>query len=107
MLEITPAEVKAKLDAGEPVHLLDVREETELAICALEGAEHIPMMSLFLGLRKTTAAQDAELVVLCHTGIRSLEAAQFLRMQGFESAKSLAGGIDAWSIEIDPAIPRY
>jgi rhodanese-related sulfurtransferase len=107
MLEITPEEVKAKLDAGEALHLLDVRERHELEICALEGAEHIPMMSLFLGLKKTVAAQDAEIVVLCHTGIRSLEAAQFLKMQGFENAKSLAGGIDAWAVSIDSSLARY
>ena len=107
MLEISVQDLKAKIDAGESVHLLDVREQQELAICALDGAEHIPMMSLFLGLKKTAAAQDAEVVVFCHTGVRSLEAAQFLRMQGFEDAKSLAGGIDAWAVAIDPSLARY
>ena len=107
MLEITVEEVKAKLDAGEPVHLLDVREQQELAICALDGVEHIPMMSLFLGLKKTAADQHAELVVVCHHGIRSLEAAQFLKMQGFENVKSMAGGMEAWAASIDPSMPRY
>jgi len=107
MLEITPEDLKAKLDGGEPVHLLDVREEQELAICALDGAEHIPMMSLFLGLKKTAAPQDAEVVVFCHTGVRSLEAAQFLKLQGFENVKSMAGGIDAWAVSIDRSLSRY
>ena len=107
MIETTPAEVKAKLDAGEPVHLIDVREPHEVAICAIEGAEHIPMMSLFLGLTKTEAAQDAEIVCVCHHGVRSLEAMKFLQMQGFENVKSLAGGVDAWATDVDPSMPRY
>ena len=107
MLEITPEEVKARLDAGDPLHLIDVREEQELAVCSLEGAEHIPMMSLFLGMKKTAAAQDASIVVVCHHGIRSLEATQFLKMQGFEDVKSMAGGVEAWAQRVDPSMPRY
>ena len=107
MLEITVEEVKRKLDAGEPLHLLDVREPEELAICALPGVEHIPMMQLFLGVQRTTANQDAEVVIICHHGIRSLEAAQFLRRQGFENAVSMAGGVAAWSQRIDPSFPTY
>lgn len=104
MGEISPAEVKERLDS---LHLIDVREQQELAICSLEGAEHIPMMSLFLGLTKTEAPQDAEIVVFCHHGVRSLEAMQFLAMQGFENVKSMAGGIDRWSLEVDSSVPRY
>ena len=107
MPELTPADVKSKLDAGETVHLIDVREDHELAICALDGAEHIPMMSLFLGLKKTEAAQDAPIVVFCHHGIRSLEAMKFLEMQGFENVQSMSGGIEAWSRTVDNTIARY
>lgn len=107
MLEITVEDVKAKLDGGEPLHLLDVREAQELSICSLEGAEHIPMMSLFLGLKKTAADQEAELIVICHHGIRSLEAAQFLQMQGFKNVKSMSGGVEAWATSIDPKMARY
>ena len=107
MIEITVKEVKAKLDAGEPVHLLDVREHQELEICSLPGAEHIPMMSLFTGIRKTSAAPDDEIVVFCHVGVRSFEAANFLRMQGYNNARSMAGGVEAWAQEIDPSMPRY
>jgi len=107
MLEITPEAVKAKLDAGEKLHLIDVREDQELAICSLPGAEHIPMMSLFLGLKKTAAAQDTPVVVICHHGIRSLEATQFLKMQGFEDVKSMSGGVDEWARKVDPTLPRY
>lgn len=107
MLEIGVEEVKRKLDAGEPIHLLDVREPEEIALCAFPGAEHIPMMQLFLGIQRTTAEQGAEVVIVCHHGIRSLEAAQFLRRQGFEKALSMAGGVEAWSQRIDPGLPRY
>ena len=107
MLEIRPEEVKAKLDAGEPLQLIDVREDQELAVCAIEGAEHISMMSLFLGLKKTAAAQDTPIVVICHHGIRSLEATKFLKMQGFEDVKSMAGGVEAWAQRVDPTMARY
>ncbi|HEX5138905.1 MAG TPA: rhodanese-like domain-containing protein [Planctomycetota bacterium] len=107
MIEITAAEVKAKLDRGERVRLLDVREPMELGICRIEGAEHIPMMQLFLGLKAPDAAPDDEIVVFCHVGVRSHEAAAFLRARGFPRARSLAGGIDAWALEVDPSVPRY
>lgn len=107
VLEISVQDLKEKLDAGERVHLLDVRQPEEVAVVALDGAEQIPMMDLFLGLRKTEAASDAEIVAFCHVGLRSLEAARFLRQQGFERACSLAGGIDAWSRLIEPDLPRY
>ncbi|MCK6460296.1 MAG: sulfurtransferase [Planctomycetes bacterium] len=107
MLEISVAEVKARLDRGEKVRLLDVREPHELAICRIEGAEHIPMMQLFLGMKAPAAAPDGEIVVFCHLGMRSFEAAAYLRSRGFPNARSLAGGIDAWATEIDPSVPRY
>lgn len=107
MIEITAAEVKARLDRGEKVRLLDVREPMELAICRIEGAEHIPMMQLFLGLKTPAAAPDDEIVVFCHLGVRSFEAAAFLRSRGFPRARSFAGGIDAWALQIDPTLRRY
>jgi rhodanese-related sulfurtransferase len=107
MIEIDAAEVKAKLDRGEKVHLVDVREAMELAICRIEGSEHIPMMQLFLGTKAPSAGPEDEIVVLCHHGVRSFEAAQHLRMKGFPRARSLAGGIDAWAAEVDPALRRY
>jgi rhodanese-related sulfurtransferase len=107
MLEITVEEVERRLDAGEAIHLLDVREPEEIAICALPDAEHIPMLQLFLGVQRTTAAQDDEVVIVCHHGIRSLEAARFLRRQGFEKAVSMAGGVAAWAQRIDPSFPTY
>jgi rhodanese-related sulfurtransferase len=107
MDEISVDEVRAKLERGDPLHLLDVREPEELAICSLEGAENIPMMDLFTGARRPAAGCDAELVVLCHHGVRSYEAAAFLRRMGFARAVSMAGGIDAWAERVDPAMRRY
>ena len=107
MLEISVEEVRDRVERGEAIHLLDVREPEEVAICTLPGAEHIPMLPLFAGLRVPSAAPDAEIVVYCHHGIRSFEAAQFLRLLGYRNARSLAGGIDAWSSRADPSMPRY
>jgi len=107
VLEITPAELQAKLARGDGVALLDVREADEVALCTLPRAQHVPMMDLFLGLAAPTAPPDAELVVYCHHGIRSLEAVRFLRQRGFPRALSLRGGIDAWSRTIDPTLRRY
>ena len=106
-IEITVEELKGKLDAGDSVHVLDVREPHEIAICAFPDAEEIPMMPLFVGIRRIAAQQDAEVVVLCHSGVRSLEAAMFLRRQGFPRARSLRGGIDAWAARVDPSMARY
>ena len=107
MLEIGVVDLKKKLDAGEPIRLLDVREPQELAICAMPGAQQVPMLELFTLMTKPEAEPGDEIVVYCHTGIRSLEAAKFLRNQGFQNARSLTGGIDAWATEIEPQMARY
>ncbi len=107
MIEITVEEVKRRLDGGEALHLLDVREAEEVSICALPGAEHIPMLDLFLGTSKTAAPPGSEIVVYCHHGIRSFEAAQLLRRQGYLRARSMAGGIEAWAARFDPTMARY
>lgn len=108
MLEITPAELKAKLEhADEEVHLVDVREAQELAFCSLPGAQHIPMLQLFTGLQVPRAEAEAAIVVFCHHGVRSLEAAKYLRLNGFANARSLAGGLEAWAQDVDPSMPRY
>ena len=103
-MEISVAAVKEKLDS---LHLIDVREPHEVAMCFIEGAETIPMMQLFTGLAKPTAAQDANIVVYCHSGIRSMEAAMYLQHAGYQNVRSMAGGIDAWACDIDPSMTRY
>jgi rhodanese-related sulfurtransferase len=108
VLEITPTELKAKLEtADRNVHLVDVREPEELAFCKLEGAQHIPMLQLFTGLQAPRADAETEIVVFCHHGVRSLEAAKYLRLNGFANARSLAGGLEAWADDVDPSLPRY
>ena len=104
-LEILPTELKSKIDRGEEVYLLDVREPWEHQLCRIEGARLLPLGSLAASLQ--TLPDVDELICYCHHGMRSLDAAAWLRGQGFEKAKSLAGGIERWSREIDPKVPRY
>lgn len=104
-LEITPAELKKKLDAGEKLILIDVREPWEHQTCHIEGARLIPMRMIPANLQSLDAEEPV--ICYCHHGMRSLNVAVWLQKQGVESARSLAGGIDKWSAEIDPKVPRY
>ena len=106
-LEITARALATDLQAkeGSPV-LLDVREPWEVATAQIAGSKSIPM-----GEIPSRAFQeldpDARIVTICHAGVRSLNVALWLRNQGFEKVQSLSGGIDSWSREVDPAVPRY
>ena len=104
-LEIAPADVQARLDQGEKLVLIDVREPWEYALCRIEGAKHVPLGSLAASLE--TLPDVDEVICYCHRGMRSLDAAAWLRFHGIERAKSLAGGIERWSLEVDPKVPRY
>ena len=97
--------MKERMDRGESLCLVDVREPWEHQLCRIEGARLIPLGSLAASLQ--TLPDVDELICYCHHGMRSLDAAAWLRLQGFEKAKSLAGGIERWSREIDPKVPRY
>jgi len=103
-LEITPAEAKQRLERGG-VLLVDVREPWEFEICQIAGAKLIPMGTIPANLQALDT--DDEVICYCHHGMRSLDVAVWLRGQGVERAKSLAGGIDRWSTEIDSSVPRY
>jgi rhodanese-related sulfurtransferase len=106
--EIAPAEVKRRLDAGDKLHLIDVREPNEFAMARIEGSELIPMRQVPGELQALEArADEAPLIVFCHHGVRSLNVVNWLRQQGVEACQSMAGGIDAWSLGIDPSVPRY
>ncbi len=86
--------------------LLDVREPWEFEVAALHGSVSMPMGDI---PSRAHAELDPEqrIVAVCHHGVRSLNVAAWLRQQGFEQAQSLAGGLDAWSVQIDPSMPRY
>ena len=107
-LELSPQEVQARLARGEGLALIDVREPEEFSVTRLEGAQLIPMQSVPAELQRLERmADNGGLIVFCHHGVRSLQVVSWLRQQGIESCYSLAGGIDRWSREIDPAVPRY
>ncbi len=104
-VQATPHEIKERLEKGGNVFLLDVREPQEFEFARIEGACLIPLGDL--PNRYEEIERDAEIVVYCHHGIRSLQAAVFLLQKGFTQVKNLAGGIDAWSLQADPQVPRY
>lgn len=105
--QIRPAELKRKLDAGVPVFLLDVRNEDEHAFCRLANSLLIPLGELPGRIDEVNPPEGALVVVYCHHGVRSLSGAAILARAGIENAASLSGGIEAWSLQIDPAVPRY
>ncbi|MDO5638387.1 MAG: rhodanese-like domain-containing protein [Neisseria sp.] len=103
--QLSPAALKQWLDEGRPITLLDVREDEEVAFCALPGHMHIPMN--LIPLRQNELPDENPIVVYCHHGMRSLYSAMYLAEAGFEDVYNLQGGIDAWSQQIDPNVPRY
>jgi rhodanese-related sulfurtransferase len=106
--ELTPTEFCARwaeAEHGRGAVLLDVREHDELEIAAVAQARHIPMREIPARLAELDRA--VPLVVMCHSGGRSRRVAEFLLGNGFSQVFNLRGGIDAWSTEIDPQIPRY
>ena len=105
--EVMAAEVKAALDRGEDLLLLDVRQPEEHALAQIEGARLLPLGSLEERIGELAAWRDRRIVVTCHHGMRSLQAAQALRQRGFRRVESLGGGIEAWSLTVDPSVPRY
>ena len=104
-LEITVFELQRKKKAGELFLLVDVREPWEYEKCRIEGAKLIPMRTIPANLQQLDVDQDV--ICYCHHGQRSLDVAAWLRAQGVETAQSLAGGIDRWSLEIDSSVARY
>ncbi len=103
--EIEPSELSRLVDTGEDVLLLDVRYPEEFRICRIRGSELIPLPLLTREAGRLDPARRT--VVVCHVGIRSAQAVRYLRGLGFRRVENLRGGIDAWSVEVDPSIPRY
>lgn len=104
--ELTPTDFSRRWAGGtEPVILLDVREPSELALASLPNALHIPMAEIPQRIDEIDARLPV--VVMCHGGGRSRRVAEFLAANGFGEVYNLAGGIDAWSQEVDARVPRY
>jgi len=103
--EITPLELKRKLDADEPIFVLDVREPEEFEICRLPGSKLIPLRELPARVHELSTAD--EIVAHCRSGNRSARAVEFLKQVGFRKVKNLKGGILAWADQVDPTVPKY
>lgn len=103
--EISPRELAERLQRGERIRLIDVREPHELQISRIEGAELIPLGELAARMHELDSAE--EIVLFCKTGGRSARALELLRGAGFRKVKNLRGGINAWAREVDPKLPVY
>ncbi|PPC91483.1 MAG: rhodanese [Methylobacter sp.] len=103
--QMTPVELKQELENQTPLFLLDVREPIEFRYAKIEGSVLIPLNQLSERLDELDKAQHV--VVICHHGMRSLQAANYLVHYGFEQVSNLIGGVDAWSLQCDNQVPRY
>ena len=102
--QITAQELKSLLDSGTPLELWDVRTEAERGIGRIEGARHLDPR----GVQHIESLDRGTLLVFqCHHGFRSQAAAEYFLAKGFTNLCNLVGGIDAWSTEVDPSVPRY
>jgi rhodanese-related sulfurtransferase len=105
--ELSAQELANRISAGKPLLIVDVREDWEREIGALPHDVHIPMRTVPQHLADFKVPEGGEIIVYCHAGVRSMMVAGFLEENGVPSVGSLAGGIDAWSVTIDPTVPRY
>jgi rhodanese-related sulfurtransferase len=104
-IEVTPRQVSERLERGDKFLFVDVREKWEHETSRIEGAVLIPLREIPENLQRLAGAR--EIVFFCHHGMRSLDAAAWARSQGVEGAQSMSGGIDRWTTEVDPLVPRY
>lgn len=109
--EVTPVETKRMLDTGANVLVIDVRLDTEWDFAHVENTVHVPLDELEARSDEiqALAAQKSgcQVLALCHHGVRSMKAAAYFRSIGLHNARSIAGGIEAWSKGADPSVPRY
>ena len=104
--EISATDLKSRLDAGDDIQLIDVRQPEEWAFAKIEGAKLIPLGEIMN--RRSEIDENRETVIHCKAGMRSARAVQALQQAGFKgSLKNLKGGITAWSNEVDPKVPKY
>lgn len=106
-IEISVIETKELMDSGKSLLLLDCRENEEIAACLIEGAVHIPMREIPERLSEIENSRSDRFIIHCHHGGRSLQVAQWLRANGFPEAQNMTGGIDQWSLQVNPQVPRY
>jgi rhodanese-related sulfurtransferase len=104
--EVDAPTVAAAMAGGDPPLLVDVRTEPERAVAVIQPSLHIGL-DRFVERAATEIPQDRNVVVYCHVGARSAQAAVWLKASGWPRVRSLAGGIDAWSEQVDPEVPRY
>jgi sulfur-carrier protein adenylyltransferase/sulfurtransferase len=103
--EISPHELKRRMDAGERFELIDVREPFEYEIAQIDGAKLIPLGEI--AERLDELEREQPIIIHCHSGMRSAQAVQLLQERGFAKVYNLEGGIDAWSDQVDPNVPKY
>lgn len=103
--DMTPKELKARLDRHEPLVVLDVRQRWETTLCRLEQSIHIPIEEIQHRAGKLDSGE--EIVVYCHHGVRSAAVADYLRGLGFGRVRNLDGGLDGWARDVDPEMRRY
>jgi rhodanese-related sulfurtransferase len=106
-LEITPCELAKQLENNQPIRLLDVRQVWENQLAKLPNSLFIPLNDLPMRAGEIPSEPALLTVIYCHHGVRSMSAADYLHRLGHFNVRSLAGGIDAWSCEVDPTVPRY
>ena len=106
-MQISCEAVHAKRLRDDLFVLLDCRGQDEWDFCRIDGAMLIPMSELQLRVSELDPHRDAEIIVYCHHGVRSLRVALWLQQQGFTHAASMAGGIEEWSLKVDQGMPRY
>ena len=105
MRDISAKDLKARLDAGEDIDIIDVREDWEVNIGTLPSAIHIPMNDIPDSV--DTIAKEKPVVIMCHTGVRSEQVVLWLESEDFDNVLNLVGGIAAWKRDVDPSIPGY
>lgn len=105
MKTIDAQSLHAEIEQGKEIFLLDVREQNEWNACHINGSVHIPLGQI--QQRMDEIPKDAEIVAYCHHGRRSEMALRLLEQNGYENTCNLQGGIDAWSVWVDPTLPRY
>ena len=102
--QISASELQARIGSGQPFELVDVRTETERQIASIAGAK---LLDEAYYRELLALDRDTPIVFHCHHGIRSQQAAEHFQSHGFRRLANVVGGIDAWSLQVDPSVPRY